>query len=90
MHHPEGKHGLNSQGNQRHALHPDLARRVPVSLCSNRRHHEMTFRNLWEHDCISIQNQNGLVQTGPTFHLLVVDHAILLGRQVVVLLVFLV
>ncbi|KRX33209.1 hypothetical protein T05_8549 [Trichinella murrelli] len=33
MHHLEGKHGLNSQGNQGHALHPDLARRVPVSLC---------------------------------------------------------
>ncbi|KRY19015.1 hypothetical protein T12_16609 [Trichinella patagoniensis] len=32
----------------------------------------------------------GMVQTGPTFHLLVVDGAILLGRQVVVLLVFLV
>ncbi|XP_003369917.1 protein Vpy, partial [Trichinella spiralis] len=70
MHHPEGKHGLNSQGNQRHALHPDLARRVPVSLCSNRRHHEMTFRNLWEHDCISIQNQNGLVQCPDPFSLI--------------------
>ncbi|KRX61619.1 hypothetical protein T09_6856 [Trichinella sp. T9] len=27
MHHLEGKHGLNSQGNQGHAMHPDLARR---------------------------------------------------------------